>query len=97
LTSVNIGVGKKPGILISGHDLKDMEELLETDGEYGNRRLYPRGNAAGELLSGLQKIRSFHRKLWELLVASEREFESFNGPILLTTNCLIPLKRTTPT
>ena len=40
MTKVNIGVGKRPGILISGHDLKDLEELLKQDGRYGSRRVH---------------------------------------------------------
>ena len=53
ITEVNIGVGSRPGILISGHDLKDMEELAQTDRRHRCGCLYPRRNAAGQLLSGL--------------------------------------------
>ena len=53
ITEVNIGVGNNPGILITGHDLKDMEELLKQTEGYWCRCLHPRRDAAGQLLSGL--------------------------------------------
>jgi len=92
LTSVNIGVGKKPGILISGHDLKDMEELLKqtentgidvyTHGEMLPANYYP-------AFKKYAFIGNYGSSWWH----QNEEFESFNGPILLTTNCLIPLKK----
>ena len=64
ITKVKLGVGKNPGILVSGHDLRDLEMLLEqTQGNYGNA-------------------------WWK----QKEEFESFNGPILMTTNCIVPPK-----
>ena len=93
MTNVNIGVGKKPGILISGHDLKDMEELLKqtentgvdvyTHGEMLPANYYPAFKKYSHFVG------NYGSSWWH----QNEEFESFNGPILLTTNCLIPLKK----
>jgi len=93
ITEVNIGVGKNPGILISGHDLKDMEELLKqtegtgidiyTHGEMLPANYYPAFKKYGHLIG------NYGGSWWH----QNKEFESFNGPILLTTNCLVPLKK----
>jgi len=92
LSEVNIGVGKNPGILISGHDLKDMEELLEqtegtgvdvyTHGEMLPANYYP----------AFKKYDHFHGNYGSSWWLQDREFESFNGPVLMTTNCLVPPK-----
>ncbi len=93
ITEVNIGVGKNPGILISGHDLKDMEELLKqtegteidiyTHGEMLPANYYPAFKKYDHLIG------NYGGSWWH----QNKEFESFNGPILLTTNCLVPLKK----
>ncbi|MGC9194368.1 MAG: hydroxylamine reductase [Syntrophobacteraceae bacterium] len=93
ITRVNIGVGKNPGILISGHDLKDMAELLEqtkgtgvdvyTHGEMLPANYYP----------AFKKHEHFAGNYGSSWWHQNQEFESFNGPILLTTNCLVPLKK----
>ncbi|MBW1802987.1 MAG: hydroxylamine reductase, partial [Deltaproteobacteria bacterium] len=93
ITEVNIGVGKNPGILITGHDLKDMEELLKqtegtgvdvyTHGEMLPANYYPAFKKYDHFLG------NYGGSWWH----QNREFESFNGPILLTTNCLVPLKK----
>lgn len=93
ITQVNIGVGKNPGILISGHDLKDMEELLKqsegtgvdvyTHGEMLPANYYPAFKKYAHFIG------NYGGSWWHQNV----EFESFNGPILLTTNCLVPLKK----
>ncbi len=93
LTEVNIGVGSKPGILISGHDLKDMEELLKqtegtgvdvyTHGEMLPANYYPEFKKYDHLKG------NYGGAWW----SQNPEFESFNGPILMTTNCLVPLKK----
>ncbi|THB75719.1 MAG: hydroxylamine reductase [Desulfobacteraceae bacterium] len=93
LSEVNIGVGTNPGILISGHDLKDMEELLEqtkgkgvdvyTHGEMLPANYYPAFKKY-EHLKG-----NYGSSWWH----QNEEFESFNGPILMTTNCIVPLKK----
>ena len=91
ITKVNIGVSDKPGILISGHDLKDMEELLkQTDGTgvdvYTHSEML-----TGKLLSCLSKNTNI---LLEIMVTAwwkqKEEFATFNGPILFTTNCIVP-------
>ncbi|MBW2104187.1 MAG: hydroxylamine reductase [Deltaproteobacteria bacterium] len=93
ITQVNIGVGGNPGILISGHDLKDMEELLKqtegtgvdvyTHGEMLPAHYYP------EFKKYDHFVGNYGSSWWH----QNKEFESFNGPILLTTNCLVPLKK----
>ncbi|MCF6247789.1 MAG: hydroxylamine reductase [Desulfobacula sp.] len=93
LTQVNIGVGSKPGILISGHDLKDMDELLKqtqgtgvdvyTHGEMLPANYYPAFKKYDHLKG------NYGGSWWH----QNPEFESFNGPILMTTNCLVPLKK----
>ncbi len=92
LSEVNIGVGSNPGILISGHDLKDMEELLKqtegtgvdvyTHGEMLPANYYPAFKKYGHLKG------NYGGSWWH----QNSEFESFNGPILMTTNCIVPLK-----
>jgi len=93
ITEVNIGVRNNPGILISGHDLKDMEELLKqtegagvdvyTHGEMLPANYYPAFKKYDHFVG------NYGGSWWQ----QNKEFESFNGPILLTTNCLVPLKK----
>ncbi len=93
MSEVNIGVGDNPGILISGHDLKDMEELLAqtagtgidvyTHGEMLPANFYPAFKKYGHFVG------NYGGSWWH----QNREFESFNGPILMTTNCLVPLRK----
>ena len=92
ITEVYLGVRNNPGILVSGHDLKDMEELLEqtsgtgvdvyTHGEMLPANYYPAFKKYGHFVG------NYGGSWWH----QNEEFESFNGPILLTTNCLIPVK-----
>ena len=92
ISKVNIGVGKNPGILISGHDLKDMEELLKqtkgtgidvyTHGEMLPANYYPAFKKYDHLAG------NYGSSWWK----QNQEFASFNGPILMTTNCIIPVK-----
>lgn len=92
LTRVNIGVGKNPGILISGHDLRDLEQLLEqtqgtgvdvyTHSEMLPAHYYPAFKKYPNLVGN-------YGNAWWL---QKSEFESFNGPILMTTNCIVPPK-----
>ncbi len=93
ITEVNIGVGKNPGILISGHDLKDMEELLkQTEGSgvdvYTHGEMLP-ANYYPAFKKYSHFVGNYGGSWWH----QNQEFESFNGPILLTTNCLVPLKK----
>lgn len=95
MTKVNIGVKNNPGILISGHDLKDLEQLLiQTEGQevdiYTHSEMLP-ANAYPNLKKYKHLVGNYgnawHRQL--------EEFESFNGPILFTTNCLVPPRKST--
>ncbi len=92
ITEVNIGVGKNPGILISGHDLKDMEELLkQTEGTgvdvYTHGEMLP-----ANYYPAFKKYKHFVGNYGNAWWLQDKEFESFNGPILMTTNCLVPPK-----
>ncbi len=93
ITEVNIGVGKNPGILISGHDLKDMEELLkQTDGTgidvYTHSEMLP-ANYYPEFKKYKHFVGNYGNAWWQ----QDKEFNSFNGPILMTTNCITPVKK----
>ena len=93
ITQVNIGVRGNPGILISGHDLKDMEELLkQTEGTgvdvYTHGEMLP-----ANYYPAFKKYEHFVGNYGSSWWHQNEEFESFNGPILLTTNCLVPLKK----
>lgn len=92
ITSVNIGVGSKPGILISGHDLKDLEELLEqTQGTgvdvYTHSEMLP-----AHYYPKFKKYDNFVGNYGSAWWKQTEEFETFNGPILFTTNCIVPPK-----
>ena len=94
ITQVNIGVGKKPGILVSGHDLKDLEQLLlQTEGTgidvYTHSEMLP-ANAYPHFKKYTHLVGNYGNA-WHLQLA---EFEAFNGPILFTTNCLVPPRKT---
>jgi hydroxylamine reductase len=89
ITKVNIGVGTKPGILISGHDLKDLEELLEqTQGTgvdvYTHSEMLP-----AHYYPAFKKYDNFVGNYGNAWWKQNEEFESFNGPILMTTNCIV--------
>jgi hydroxylamine reductase len=93
ITEVNIGVKNNPGILISGHDLKDMEELLkQTEGTgvdvYTHGEMLP-----ANYYPAFKKYAHFAGNYGGSWWHQNEEFESFNGPVILTTNCLIPLKK----
>ena len=90
ITKVNIGVGKNPGILISGHDLHDIEELLKqtegtgvdvyTHGEMLPAHYYP------QLKKYKHLVGNYGNAWWK----QREEFAAFNGPIIFTTNCIVP-------
>lgn len=90
ITEVNIGVSNRPGILVSGHDLKDFEELLEqtkgsgvdiyTHGEMLPANYYPKFKEYGHFVG------NYGNAWWK----QKEEFEKFNGVILFTTNCIVP-------
>ena len=92
LTSVNIGVRDNPGILISGHDLRDLEMLLEqTQGTgvdvYTHSEMLP-ANYYPAFKKYDNLVGNYGNAWWK----QKEEFESFNGPILMTTNCIVPPK-----
>jgi hydroxylamine reductase len=94
ITSVNIGVRNNPAILISGHDLKDMEELLkQTEGTgvdvYTHSEMLP-ANYYPAFKKYAHFVGNYGNAWWK----QNEEFESFNGPILMTTNCIVPPKET---
>ena len=92
MTSVSLGVGTKPGILISGHDLKDLEMLL-TQAEGQGVDVYTHGEMLpGHYYPGLKKFTSLVGNYGHAWWQQRDEFESFNGPILMTTNCVVPPK-----
>ncbi|AHC13944.1 hydroxylamine reductase [Salinispira pacifica] len=92
ITKVNIGVGNRPGILVSGHDLKDFEELLEqtkdsgvdiyTHSEMLPAHYYPRFKKYDHFVG------NYGNAWWK----QDKEFDSFNGAILMTTNCIVPVR-----
>ncbi|MEH7086738.1 hydroxylamine reductase [Neobacillus drentensis] len=90
MTKVNIGVRQNPGILVSGHDLKDMEQLLkQTEGTgidvYTHSEMLP-----AHYYPAFKKYDHFVGNYGNAWWEQTREFESFNGPILMTTNCIVP-------
>ena len=92
ITEVNIGVGSRPGILISGHDLKDMEMLLEqTEGTgidvYTHSEMLP-----ANYYPKFKKYNHFFGNYGNAWWKQREEFETFNGPTLFTTNCIVPPK-----
>ncbi|MCG8696684.1 MAG: hydroxylamine reductase [Bacteroidales bacterium] len=92
LTTVNLGVRQNPAILISGHDLKDMEELLkQTEGTgvdvYTHSEMLP-----ANYYPSFKKYEHFVGNYGSAWWNQKEEFEKFNGPVLLTTNCLVPPK-----
>ncbi len=93
ITTVNIGVRNNPAILISGHDLRDMEDLLkQTEGTgvdvYTHSEMLP-----ANYYPAFKKYDHFVGNYGNAWWKQNEEFESFNGPILMTTNCLVPLKK----
>ncbi len=92
ITEVNIGVGKNPGILISGHDLKDMEELLKQS-EGSGVDIYTHGEMLpAHYYPAFKKYSHFVGNYGNAWWAQDKEFATFNGPIVMTTNCLVPPK-----
>ena len=92
ITKVNIGVGKNPGVLVSGHDLRDLEMLLEqTQGTgvdvYTHSEMLP-----AHYYPAFKKYSNFVGNYGNAWWKQKEEFESFNGPILMTTNCIVPPK-----
>ena len=92
ITTVDIGVGSNPGILVSGHDLRDMEMLLDqTQGSgvdvYTHSEMLP-----AQYYPAFKKYPNFKGNYGNAWWRQKEEFEMFNGPILMTTNCIVPPK-----
>ena len=92
ITKVNIGVGTRPGILVSGHDLRDLEMLLkQTQGSgvdvYTHSEMLP-----AHYYPSFKKYPNFVGNYGNAWWKQKEEFESFHGPILMTTNCIVPPK-----
>lgn len=93
LSEVNLGVGKNPGVLVSGHDLKDLEELLkQTEGKgidiYTHSEMLP-----AHYYPAFKKYAHLKGNYGSSWWHQNQDFETFNGAILLTTNCVIPIKK----
>jgi hydroxylamine reductase len=95
ISKVNIGVGKNPGILVSGHDLKDLEQLLiQTEGKgidiYTHSEMLP--SHAYPSFKKYKHLAGNYGGAWHQQLD---DFEKFNGPVLFTTNCLVPPRKAT--
>mgnify|MGYP000910973577 FL=1 len=89
-TVVNVGVKNRPGILISGHDLRDLEQLLEQTKDTGID-IYTHGEMLpANAYPAFKKYDNFAGNYGNAWWKQNEEFEKFNGPILMTTNCIIP-------
>ena len=92
ITTVKTGVGTNPGILISGHDLRDMDDLLsQTEGTgvdvYTHCEMLP-----AHYYPAFKKYAHFVGNYGGAWWSQDKEFDSFNGPILMTTNCIVPVR-----
>lgn len=92
ITEVNIGVGTKPGILVSGHDLKDLEMLLEQTKDTGVDVYTHSEMLPAHYYPFFKKYDNFVGNYGNAWWKQKEEFESFNGPVLMTTNCIVPPK-----
>jgi len=92
ITEVNIGVGSRPGILVSGHDLKDFKELLEQSKDAGIDIYTHSEMLPANYYPEFKKYSHFHGNYGNAWWKQSEEFASFNGPILMTTNCITPVK-----
>ena len=90
ITKVDIGVRKNPAILISGHDLKDLEMLLEQTEGTGVDVYTHSEMLAGQYYPAFKKYEHFAGNYGNAWWKQKEEFASFNGPILMTTNCIVP-------
>lgn len=92
-TVVKLGVGTNPGILVSGHDLKDFDELLQqSEGQgvdiYTHSEMLP-----ANYYPAFKKYKHFHGNYGSSWWHQLEDFENFNGPVLMTTNCIVPLRK----
>jgi len=92
ITKVKIGVGKRPGILVSGHDLRDFHDLLEQTKDAGIDIYTHSEMLPANYYPTFKKYSHFHGNYGNAWWKQDTEFASFNGPILMTTNCIVPVK-----
>ena len=92
ITRVNIGVGKNPGILVSGHDLRDLEMLLEQTAGTGVDVYTHSEMLPAHYYPAFKKYPHFVGNYGNAWWKQKEEFEAFHGPILMTTNCIVPPK-----
>ncbi|RHG34409.1 hydroxylamine reductase [Fusobacterium varium] len=90
ITKVNIGVGNRPGILISGHDLNDLEQLLEQSKDSGVDIYTHSEMLPGHYYPKFKKYSHFFGNYGNAWWKQKEEFETFNGPVVFTTNCIVP-------
>lgn len=93
ITKVNIGVKNRPGILVSGHDLKDLEMLLKQSKNSGVDIYTHSEMLPAHYYPHFKKYSHFVGNYGNAWWKQKEEFESFNGPILMTTNCIVPPKK----
>ena len=92
ITSVKTVPGKRPGILVTGHDLKDLQQLLEQSKDSGVD-IYTHGEMLpANAYPGLKKYAHLYGNYGGSWWHQKEEFEKFNGPVLVTTNCIVPPK-----
>lgn len=90
ITKVNLGTGTRPGILISGHDLNDLKQLLEQSKDKGIDIYTHSEMLPGHYYPKLKKYSHFFGNYGNAWWKQKEEFEKFNGPIIFTTNCIVP-------
>jgi hydroxylamine reductase len=92
ITEVDLGVGSRPGILVSGHDLRDFHDLLEQTKDAGIDIYTHSEMLPANYYPAFKKYSHFHGNYGNAWWKQAEEFASFNGPILMTTNCIVPVK-----
>ncbi len=92
MTRVKLGVGSRPGILVSGHDLRDLEQLLEQTRDTGVDVYTHSEMLPAHYYPAFKKYPHFVGNYGNAWWKQREEFEAFNGPILMTTNCIVPPK-----
>ncbi len=90
ITKIKIGTGDRPGILISGHDLNDLRQLLEQSENSGVDIYTHSEMLPGHFYPELKKYKHFYGNYGSAWWNQRKEFETFNGPIVFTTNCIVP-------
>lgn len=90
ITKIKIGAGKRPGILISGHDLWDLKQLLEQSKDSGVDIYTHSEMLPGHFYPELKKYSHFYGNYGNAWWDQRKDFQNFNGPIIFTTNCIVP-------